>query len=146
MQIDGKSEKRIVSRIFENREFGFLKVTVERPLRLNFEANKERIGRLDDQSAFAGLAVSKKRKDAKAMAAEEEEGRAQQDAIRALLETLSDKGCYMDRDRFAADLDAAAGRVKLKLPTPIKKAIFAALGERDPKAEICRNGEGGPGA
>ena len=46
------SETRVVSRIFENREFGFLKVTVERPLRMNFEATPERIARLDEQIAF----------------------------------------------------------------------------------------------
>ena len=142
--IDGKVEKRIVSRIFENREFGFLKVTVERPLRLNFEATKERIARLDDQTAFAGLAVSKKRKDSKAMKAEEEEGRAQQDAVRAILKTLSANGRYMDRERFATDLNVAAKRADVKLPSPIKKAIFAALGERDPKAEICRDADGDP--
>jgi type I restriction enzyme M protein len=92
VMIDGTPEQRVVSRIFENREFGFLKVTVERPLRLNFEATAERIARLDEQSAFANLAVSKKRKDAKAAATEEEEGRAQQDAIRTTLATLVRKG------------------------------------------------------
>ncbi|GAB0114794.1 hypothetical protein AcidC75_23180 [Acidisoma sp. C75] len=142
--INGSPEKRVVSRIFENREFGFLKVTVERPLRLNFEATKERIARLDEQSAFLGLAVSKKRKDAKAVEAEEAEGRAQQDAIRGMLATLKRKGFYRDREHFEADLDAAAQRAKLKLPAPIKKAIFAALGERDPEAEICRDSKGRP--
>jgi type I restriction enzyme M protein len=142
--IDGKPEKRVVSRIFENREFGFLKVTVERPLRLNFETTKERIALLDDQSAFAGLAASKKRKDAKAMAAEEKAGRAQQDAIRVLLKTLSKKDRYMGREHFEVDLDAAAKRAGLKLPSPMKKAIFAALGERDPKAEVCRDADGDP--
>jgi type I restriction enzyme M protein len=74
----------VVSRVFENREFGFLKVTVERPLRLNLEASKERIAKLDDQSAFANLAVSKKLKDKAAIAREEAEGRKTQEAIRAL--------------------------------------------------------------
>jgi type I restriction enzyme M protein len=142
--IDGTTEERVVSRIFENHEFGFLKVTVERPLRLNFEATEERIARLSEQSAFVGLAVSKKRKDANAVEAEEAEGRAQQDAIRAILATLAPRGRYMDRDRFEVDLDAAARRAELKLPATIKKAIFAALGERDPKAEICRDGKGRP--
>jgi type I restriction enzyme M protein len=142
--IDGIAEERVVSRIFENREFGFLKVTVERPLRLNLEASEERIARLDEQSAFAGLAVSKKRKDARTVEAEEAEGRAQQAAIRAILRKLAPKGRYMDRDRFEADLDAAAERAGLKLLSPIKKAIFAALGERDPRAEICRDGKGRP--
>ena len=35
---------------------------------------------------------------------------------------------------------------KLKLPAPIKKAIFAALGERDPSAAICRDSKGRPEA
>jgi type I restriction enzyme M protein len=140
----GVWEERVVSRIFENREFGFLKVTVERPLRLNFEATPERIARLDDQSAFVGLAVSKKRKDAKAVEAEEAEGRAVQEAIRAVLGTLPGGGLYKDRDRFEAALEAAAKRAKLKLPAPIKKAIFAAIGERDPTAEICRDSKDRP--
>ena len=141
-QKTGKKETRVVSRIFENREFGFLKVTVERPLRMNFEATPERIARLDDQSAFANLAISKKRKDVKAVEAEEAAGRAEQDAIRALLSTLGDKGRYMDREAFDEDLSRAAKRAGLKLAAPVKKAIFAALGERDPDAEICRDSKG----
>ena len=144
VQIDGTTEERIVSRIFDNRAFGFLKVTVERPLRLNFEATAQRIARLDEQSAFSNLAVSKKRKDATVVAAEEAQGRAYQQAIRAMLATLAHNGRYMGGVRFEADLNAAANRAGLKLPAPIKKAIFAALGERDATAEICRNSRGQP--
>lgn len=142
--IDGAPEDRVVSRIFNNREFGFLKVTVERPLRLNFEATAARIARLDDQSAFSALSVSKKRKDVKAADAEEAAGRAIQDAIRAMLVPLDAKGRYLDRDAFEVDLEAATKRARLKLPAPIKKAIFAAMGERDPKANICRDSKNRP--
>jgi type I restriction enzyme M protein len=133
-----------VSRVFENRMFGFLKVTVERPLRLNFEASPGRITKLDEQNAFAALAASKKRKDAIAAKAEEAAGRNEQEAVRTMLATLASKGRYLDRSHFEADLEAAANLAKLKLPAPIKKAIFAALGERDPKAEICRDSKGEP--
>jgi type I restriction enzyme M protein len=142
--VNGGHEERIVSRVFGNREFGFLKVTVERPLRLNFEVTAERIARLDEQSAFINLAISKKRKDAKAAEAEEAAGRAEQDAIRGLLAKLESNERYMDRDRFEADLEIAAKNANVKLPAPIKKAIYAALGERDPKAEICRDSKGRP--
>ncbi len=135
--IDGQPEMRVVSRIFENREFGFLKVTVERPLRLNLEASEERIAKLDDQGAFANLAVSKKLKDKAAIAHEEEAGRKTQEAIRAIVRKLARKGRYMDRALFEADLNRAAKAAGEKVSTPIKKAIFAALGERDPKAAIC---------
>src|SRR5690606_8099808 len=104
----------------------------------------ERIARLDEQSAFTNLAVSKKRKDARAAEAEEAAGREEQQAIRALLAALEHNGRYMDRDRFEADLEAAAKKAKRKLPAPIKKAIFAALGERDPRAEICRDSKDRP--
>lgn len=142
--IDGAPETRVISRVFDNREFGFLKVTVERPLRMNFEARVERIARLDDQTAFANLAVSKKRKDKALAEREEAGGRKQQDAIRTLLATLESKGRYMDRAKLDADLSTAAKQADVKLPAPIKKAIFAALGERDPAAEICRDSKGRP--
>jgi type I restriction enzyme M protein len=140
----GETGTRVVSRIFDNREFGFLKVTVERPLRMNFEASPERIARLDEQSAFANLATSKKRKDEKAAQKEIAEGEALQEAIRALLATLAAKGRYMDRKAFTGDLDKAAKKAGIKLPAPIRKAIFAALGERDSKADICRDAKGNP--
>ena len=142
--IDGETESRVISRIFENREFGFLKVTVERPLRMNFEATPERIAKLHDQKAFANLATSKKRKNAAAAEREIEEGRKQQEAVRALLETLEGKGRYVDREMFDADVTEAAKRTGLKILGPIRKAIFAALGERDPDAEVCRDGKGRP--
>ncbi|MBK1699428.1 type I restriction-modification system subunit M [Thiococcus pfennigii] len=144
VQINGQTETRVISRIFENREFGFLKVTVERPLRMHFEATPERIARLDEQTAFANLAVSKKRKDQAQVEREEAAGRRQQDAIRDLLATLEGNGRYRDRAAFDADLTRAVKRAGLKLPAPLKKAIFAALGERDPDAEICRDGKGRP--
>ncbi len=42
--------KRVVSKVFDNEDFGYHKITVERPLRLNFQASAERIARLDDES------------------------------------------------------------------------------------------------
>ena len=142
--IDGETETRAICRIFENREFGFLKVTVERPLRMNFEATAERIAKLNDQAAFANLAKSKKRKDEAAVKREVAEGLRLQEAIRAAVATLEDKGRYMDRETFEADMMDAAKQAGIKFAAPLKKAIFAALGERDPDAEICRDSKGRP--
>ena len=61
-------------------------MTVERPLRLNFQASPERIARLEDDRAFQELAQSKKK--GAAGAKEQADGRAQQEAIRKLLRTL----------------------------------------------------------
>ncbi len=144
VRIDGQTVTRVISRIFENREFGFLKVTVESPLRLNFEATPKRIAKLDEQRAFMNLATSKKWKDAAAAEREIEEGRKQQEAIRTVLATLEGNGRYMNREAFEAEVMKDAKIAGLKVLASIKKAIFAALGERDPNAEICRDSKGRP--
>jgi type I restriction enzyme M protein len=77
----------IVSKIFDNTDFGFRQITVERPLRLNFQASPQRIEGLREMSAFENLAKSKK-KDKKQIAIEEAAGREQQEAIVAALRTL----------------------------------------------------------
>ena len=53
-------------KIYPTTHFGFRKVTVERPLRLNFQASRERIARLEDERAFQNLAPSKKKGEAAA--------------------------------------------------------------------------------
>ena len=58
---DGKEEEVVVSRVFPTTQFGFRKITVERPLRLNFLASPERIARLEDEKGFQAIAQSKKK-------------------------------------------------------------------------------------
>ncbi len=135
----------IVSKVFDNLDFGFRQITVERPLRLNFQASPDRIEGLRDISTFANLAKSKK-KDKKQIAAEEKAGREQQDAIIAALTTMNPTKLYKDRKAFVADLKAAFDRADIKLPAPIRKAILAAVSERDEAAEICRDADGNPEA
>ncbi len=136
---NGEEREIVVSRIYPTTHFGFRKITVERPLRLNFQASPERIARLEEQRAFANLAVSRKRGEAKEK--DEAAGREQQAAIRALLEGLSDE-LFVDRADFEAALSAAAEDAKLKLAAPIRKAILSALSERNEAAAICRDKDG----
>ena len=139
---DGEEREVVVSRIYPTTHFGFRKITVERPLRLDFQASPERIARLDDQRTFANLAVSRKR-DPEAKAKDEEAGREKQAAIRALLQTLPDRQ-FLDRAAFVAELDQATQAADLKLTAPLKKAVLSALSERNEKAEICRDRKGRP--
>ena len=138
---NGEEWETVVSRIYPTTHFGFRKITVERPLRLNFQASPERIARLEEARAFANLAVSRKRGEAREK--DEAAGREQQAAIRALLRGLPDE-LFPDRADFEAALSAAAGEAKLKLAAPIRKAILSALSERHEDAEICRDKEGRP--
>ena len=139
---DREEREVVVSHIYPATHFGFRKITVERPLRLDFQASPERIARLDDQRAFVNLAVSRKR-DAEAKAKDEEAGRDRQEAIRTLLGTLPNR-LFLDRTVFQAKVDQAAQAVDLKLTAPIKKAVLSALSERNDEAEVCRDRKGRP--
>lgn len=129
------------AKIFPTTHFGYRKITVERPLRLNFQATPERIERLEDETAFKNLVKSKKKSPAREK--EIAEGRAVQEAVRALLGTLPD-ALFKNRDAFAKALAGAAKKAGVKLPAPLKKAILNALSERDETAVICRDKEGNP--
>ncbi|MDO8207779.1 MAG: class I SAM-dependent DNA methyltransferase [Gallionella sp.] len=141
---EGKPESRICSKVFDNRDFGYLKITVERPLRLNFIASAERIERLNEQSAFINLANSKKRKDDAAHRAEVAAGQAMQRAIIKALQTLAAGTLCRNRAKFELVLEKAFKKADLKLGAPVKKAILAALSERDPEADICVDAKGKP--
>ena len=128
-------------KIFPTTHFGFRKITVERPLRLNFQASPERITRVEGEKAFQNLAQSKKK--GAAGVAEQTEGRAQQESIRKLLRALPGN-LYKDREEFEKALTATARKAGVKIPAPIVKAILSALSERDETAEICRDKNGRP--
>ncbi|MDW7761497.1 MAG: class I SAM-dependent DNA methyltransferase [Acidobacteriota bacterium] len=138
---NGKEEDVVVSRIFPTTHFGFRKITVERPLRLNFQASAERIARLEEERGFQALAQSKKRGDAGAK--EQAEGRALQEVIRKLIRALPGT-LVKNSDEFERVLDAAAKQAGVKLPAPVRKAILSALSERDESAAICRDRDGNP--
>ena len=138
---DGEQREVVVSRVYPTTHFGFRKITVERPLRLDFQASSERIARLDDRRAFANLAVSRKKGAARAK--DQEAGRKKQAAIRALLRSLPDT-LFLDRAVFEGELAEAVRRAKLNLVAPIRKGILSALSERNDEAEICRDREGRP--
>ena len=110
-------------KIFANEAFGYRKITVERPLRLNFQVSEERLERLQAEKAW------QKVKD--------------QDAVLAMLRAMPGE-LFMDRPAFEAALKSAAGAAGLKLDTPLKKAILAALSESDEAAAVCLDAKGNP--
>ena len=144
VNVDGDAETRICSKIFANREFGFLKLTVERPLRLNFQVSEERIERLWEQTAFKNLATSKKRKDRAAQQEEITAGEAQQQAIIDTLQRMDSTVLYKSRPKFEEVLTKALKADGLKLAAALKKAVLSALSETDPTADICRDKKGNP--
>lgn len=128
-------------KISPTTHFGFRKITVECPLRLNFQARAERIALLEEQRVFQALAQSKRKGDAGA--AEEAAGQALQEGIRKLLHDLPDT-LFKDRETFQETLKARAEKAWVKLSPPLVKVILSALSERDETAAICRDKDGNP--
>jgi type I restriction enzyme M protein len=129
-----------IAKVFDNTDFGFRRITVERPLRLNFQASSERIDRLREESGFEGLAKSKKK--GAPGEREVEQGRESQEQILATLRTLSPDQIAKNRDALAKTLRAVFTKAKVDVPTPAFKAIMSALSERDETADVCTDGKG----
>lgn len=112
----------VVSQVFDNEDFGYHKITVERPLRLNFHATPERLARL------TGMAGSEKR----------------QQQIHDLLAEFAKRHPepMNDRKRFLDCLKPLDRELDVRLSMSELKAVVNALGERDESAEICRNRDG----
>jgi type I restriction enzyme M protein len=143
-KIYGKFKNEEFCKIFDNDYFGYTRVTIERPLRLNFQTNEERLARLDDQAAFKNLAKSKKKGDKKIK--EIEEGEKYQKIIKAVLASMDSNKLYKNRENFIEDVKAAFEKEGDKVKAPIIKIIVKALSERDKTADICCNAKGNPEA
>ncbi|MCH8255042.1 MAG: SAM-dependent DNA methyltransferase, partial [Gemmatimonadetes bacterium] len=61
--VDGKQKTLVVSKVFDNDDFGYRKITVERPLRLRFQATEDRVALLEEEPAFKKLATSNKKSE-----------------------------------------------------------------------------------
>jgi type I restriction enzyme M protein len=113
-------------KIFDNDDFGYQRITVERPLKLNFQASDERIALLQESKPFQKLPV-------RATPASP----LSQEQILSLLRSMDQNKIYKNADQFESDLEIA-------LPATIKKAILSALSERDETADVCKDAKGNP--
>ena len=148
---DRDQEKPIfVSKIFYNQDFGYLKMVVERPLRLNFIIDDERIGRVIKAKFFEAYAISKKRKDKAQKLKEFAAGKKKQAELLRVLEKLkpvfADGVLVKDRAIFIDTLKTVFKTSPIKFDAILRKALLApgVLAEKDPTAEPCLNAKGTP--
>ncbi len=137
----------VVSKVFDNEDFGYHKITVEPPLRLNFHATPERIALLEDETAFKNLASSTK-KDEAARQIDIAAGEKRQQQVRDLLAEFAKRqpDVFRDRKVFLQALKPIDRELDARLTAPELKAVLSALSERDETAEVCvdRNGDAEP--
>ena len=130
------------SKLFDNSDFGYHQITVERPLRLAFQVKPERIAALKEEGAFQKLATSKKK--GKEGQREIEAGQVLQQQIITMLESMDAKVVDKKRPKFEARLAKALEKAGLNLSAPLRKAVLSVLSERDENADICLDGDGNP--
>jgi type I restriction enzyme M protein len=117
-----------ISKIFKNTDFGYTTITVERPLKLRFEANEASFSRLEE-AANSG----KKRPEL-----------AEVESVRAALKLMSGKqAAFTRRDAQAAV--AQAWKSQDIAPTAwMEKTLWSCIEHRDPKGEVQLKGKGKP--
>ncbi|ODS31331.1 MAG: DNA methylase [Candidatus Scalindua rubra] len=140
------------SKIFSNDDLGYHKITVERPLQLNFQASDERIDLLKEEKPFQNLVAagfSLRKRNRAEQSKEIEKGKEKQEKILKALKSIG-KGerpfapKYKNRDKFEIVLDNTFKEYKLEVDKSLKKAILKALSEHDETADIIYDKKGNP--
>ncbi|OLF84409.1 restriction endonuclease subunit M [Marinobacter sp. C18] len=116
------------SKIFPIEAFGYRRITVERPLQLNFHTSEERIARIADEKAIKKM------------------DQEDQDKILAACRAMDAETVYRNRKQFQKALKASLTDHQVYLSAPQLKALVNALSERDPEADICTDSKGNPEA
>lgn len=119
VRLYGRFEATPQSKIFPVEAFGYRRITVERPLRLNFQTSAERIEKVLEEKAIEKL-----------------EAPARQRLITAL-QAMDATVVHRNREQFSKLLKKALAAHDLSTSTPELKALLNALNERDPDADIC---------
>ena len=120
VRIYGENEESKISKIFHTTDFGYRRITVERPLQLSYYPHDvDRLESLQNDKAFLKM---------KELGAE---------ILKALEAIESDK--IMSRTEFKKELDK---NITTKLTASQFKLIQKHISVHDDKAELCRDSKG----
>jgi len=112
-------------KIFSTRDFGYQRITVERPLVLRFEVTDDALAELEVNKAVAKY--------------------EHREALLAALRPLVGAPASMKRAEFAERLREAFRGTQLgKLPAPVDKAVWSAVSISDPDGELQTSRSGDP--
>ncbi|MBN7116574.1 N-6 DNA methylase [Ectopseudomonas oleovorans] len=119
VRLYGRFEETPQSKIFPVEAFGYRRITVERPLRLNFQTSAERIAKVLEEKAIEKLDAPARRRLIEA------------------LQAMDASVLHRNREQFSKLLKKTLSAHDVSPSTPELKAILNALSERDPEADIC---------
>jgi type I restriction enzyme M protein len=123
VQIYGAFDEGEHSKLFDQEDFGYSTITVERPLRLRFEITEERLNTLR-ATKLKEIGAAKQLADA--------------------LEKTDHPAHWSSREAFLDHVKQTAKNVQAKLAAPDLKQIVAIFGQRDETADPCLDKDGNP--
>jgi len=124
--------------IFDNEEFGYTKVIVERPLQLNYQITEERLENLYSVKTFVNLTESKN-KNPEEKLEEEKNGKEKQKTIINALQMIGDR-LYKNWDEFEKKVQIALK--EFGLSANFIKNIILPLSEHDDTADYVLDSKG----
>lgn len=108
------AEDRVKVKTFDNRDFAYWTVTIERPLQLRFQCTTEVIAAVGEHKKLGQI-----------------------DGLVDSLEKFGDK-TYLNREEFNRDLGKHLGEYGPLLKPPIRKTLLQVIGVHDEEADYCR--------
>lgn len=129
LTVDGAAKELVVSKIFDNEDFGFQKITVERPLRLAFQITDEKLDALEH--ATTGTTKIDK------IPAETREHVVAQLRDKARPDVLKNRDAFYECLKHALPGDQCVTK-------SLRAVLSDAFSERDESAEICTDARGEP--
>jgi type I restriction enzyme M protein len=137
-------------KIFDKEELGYLKVKIERPLKLNYKITEDRIMNIYSENTFSKLFDEDKHNELKILSEvpdfktkdrkkleKLEEGKLIQDKIlNRLRNHINEDKVWKNREKFKKELDSILADLDLK--TSLVKAVRNGLSERDETADYCK--------
>lgn len=112
-----------ISKVFENLDFAYWSVTVERPLRLSFSCAPERVDKVEEHKTLSKV-------------------KGLLEALRSASDELLET--HQNRDLFMKLLGRHLGASGVGLTPAQRKALWQTLGERDETADIVTGTKGNP--
>jgi type I restriction enzyme M protein len=118
------------SKIFDNEDFGYHRITVERPLKRNFQVSKDRLEKLQQENVFLKL--------------DELKEKPKQPKCKDILSVLSKMPTktFKDHKEFSSELSNTFTKADFKITASQLKTIENALSERDENAIPQKDSKG----
>jgi type I restriction enzyme M protein len=139
-RIFGEMSESDISKVFDNKDFGYQRITVERPLRKRYTITKERAIRVLEATHVLFPASPRNPQAAVNIINEVTLADIHRHLSAAFREVGIDR-VWVSQSEFATAIKAAIKAQGLELVSAVTTWLIESFGEKDPEAEPCYKGK-----